>query len=87
MNKYEKYILSRESSTSKPRVASKGLPIGSRVFLAPSSQYYHGNTRNNPQNVFGTLIDSDTSMDCEVHWDNGGENTYMWADLLICGRP
>jgi hypothetical protein len=83
MNKYEKHLLSKEPSPPKLKAASRGLPIGSRVFLAPSSGYYASNTVNNPQNIFGTLIDSDTCMDCRVDWDNGGSNTYNWMDLIL----
>lgn len=53
--------------------------IGARVTLKPGK---YSNTRNNPLDVQGSIIELRLPNFCRVKWDNGMRNSYHRNDLM-----
>jgi hypothetical protein len=66
------------------------LPLGSRVKISPSSEFW-GRGAYNPKDVEGVLVQNSGNSLPEfvyrVQWDNGHTNAYREGDLELVGKP
>ena len=59
------------------------IPVGTRVFIAESSEYYL-DLPHNPKGVIGIVEDNEGAiLEYEVKWSNGHSNTYSLRDLVL----
>ena len=59
------------------------IPVGTRVFIAESSEYYL-DLPHNPKGVIGIVEDNEgTILEYEVRWSNGNSNSYSLEDLVL----
>lgn len=68
---------------------SEVFPIGTKVQISETSQYYIESSNSNPgqQRTFGVIIRNNDSGSnpYKVNWDNGSSNRYQHCDLLSDG--
>lgn len=77
-------------SGSKPKVeevkeSEYVFKIGDRVRIKFDTRYYNNTSSNNPNNVTGTVIETDQSsgLKYRVAWDNNTKNSYDYKDLEL----
>ena len=65
-------------------MVDKDIPIGTKVKIDPSSQYYTRNSINNPKKTVGTIINNNESAThtIRVRWPEA-TNCYRDIDLVL----
>lgn len=59
--------------------------VNDRVKIKKDSKWYKEGTKNNPNNIEGSItkIDNYNDLNIYVNWDNGGDNAYTVKDLEL----
>lgn len=75
----------KAASTKPASVSTTKIKVGDTVKMTERAKQWYGDSKRNPHNGLGKVVDSqyDAVFEYKVNWGNGYENCYQKADLEV----